>query len=195
MKLHMEGSQVHLQAHLTDEQFTGLLMGENPPAVREHLNLCLQCSQEAERVSGAIGNFERQSRLWAELRAASLPAIQAPARRPGLAWLHLPSGAQALTAGAFAIVLGVGIGVDVSIHKDHVRPVQKQAVARIAPVEPAAPVQPAAPVITASLKADNELLSAIDGELRADESASDGLYGLTVASHGTRSRTSKRVAD
>jgi hypothetical protein len=167
------------QSHLSDAQFSDLLLGANPPAVRAHLEACPQCSEEAERVSLAIGNFEQQSRLWAERRAASQP-ILASHRQPAFPWLHRP---QAWTAAALAIALAAGIGV--TARNDHQRAVPQQV----------AMTQPAPAVSPATLKADNELLSAIDGELRADESTPATMYGLTVTSHGVHARAPKRISN
>ena len=168
--------------HLTDEQFADLLLGANPSSVQAHLKACPKCAEEAERVSGAIGSFERQTRLWAERRAASQP-ILAPQRRPVFEWLHRP---RAWTAASLAIALAAGIGV--SARNSHQQPAQPQ----VAIVHS----QPAVPQVSpATIKADNELLSAIDGELRADESTSASAYGLDVNSSNARTRASKRISD
>jgi hypothetical protein len=58
-----------------------------------------------------------------------------------------------------------------------------------------AQVGPAPVVSPATLKADNELLSAIDGELRADASTPASVYGLTAATHGARSKAAKRMSN
>ena len=178
-------SQSHL-THLTDAQFSDLLLGATPAPVRAHLEACPQCSAEAERVSLAIGSFEQQSRLWAERGAASQPILVSH-RQPAFSWLHRP---PAWTAAALAVALAAGIGVAVrndipSVHKGHPQAVQQQL----------ATAQPAPPVSPATLKADNALLSAIDGELRADESAPAALYGLTATSRGPRARAPKRIAN
>jgi hypothetical protein len=172
------------QSHLTDEQFTDLLLGISAAPVRAHLKECAQCAQEAERVSGAIAGFAQESRLWAERRAASLPALEA-GRKPGFAWIYRP---QAWTAAVLTVALGVGIGVSVrqaSVRPDHALVTHQQV----------AQVQPARVTSPATLKADNELLSAIDGELRADESTPASVYGLTAAAHGARNKSAKRMSN
>jgi hypothetical protein len=165
--------------HLTDEQFTDVLLGTIPAAVTAHLSVCPLCAQEAERVSGAIGNFAQQSRLWAERRAATAQPLQAGGSQPAFPWLHSP---QAWVATGLAVALALGIGV--ALRVDHTRPAQQQTVAR---------VQPAARVSPTTLKSDNELLTAIDGELRADASATAGMYGLNATSRGVRNRSPKRI--
>ena len=167
-------------AHLTDEQFTDLLLGTSPSPVQAHLKACPQCAAEAASVSGAIGSFAQQTRLWAERRAASQPVL-VPQRQPVFEWLHRP---RAWTAAALAIALAAGIGV--SVRNNHASSEPRQAVIS----------QPAVPQVSpATIKADNELLSAIDGELRADESTSASAYGLDVNSHSTHNRVSKRTSD
>lgn len=173
----MDKQSTHF-THLTDAQFTELLLGTNPPAVRAHLDACPQCAKEAEQVSGAITGFEQQSRLWAERRAASSSALT-PGRESASSWLHRP---QAWTAAALALALATGIGISVR----HNQPVQRAAAAAPAPTTP----QPS----PATLKADNDLLTAIDGELRADDSTSASVYGLTTASHSSR-KAPKRISE
>jgi hypothetical protein len=56
-----------------------------------------------------------------------------------------------------------------------------------------AATQPAPEVSPATLKADNDLLSAIDGELRADESTFATAYGLSAAAHESHSRSAERM--
>jgi len=155
------------EPHLTDEQFTDLLLGTNPISVREHLMACAMCSQEAERISGAISSFSTQTRLWAERRAASHPMHVRETHRT-LTWLHRP---YAWTAAAVAVIFTVGIGL--SLRVDHARSV----------AAPIAQVQPPAPVDPTTIKSDNALLSAIDGELREDDAGNVGMYGLNPVSH------------
>lgn len=166
------------QSHLTDEQFADLLLGLPSPSVRAHLELCPHCSDEAQRVSGAISSFAQQSRLWAERHAASLPAHK-PGWQPVLPRLHRP---QAWAAVALTIALASGLGVSLRI--DHTRSSQQLA------------VQPVAVVPSTTLTEDNQLLSAIDGELRADDSTNANMYGLNVTSRGAaRTRESKRMSN
>lgn len=166
------------ESHLTDEQFTDLLLGTNAPAVRQHLMVCAECSQEAERVSDSISSFSMQTRLWAERRAASHPMHVRETHRT-LTWLHRP---DAWTAAAVAVIFAAGIGV--SLRVDRARSV----------AAPIAQVQPAAPVDPTTLKSDNALLSAIDGELREDDAGNVGMYGLNPVSH-SKSKASKRMSN
>ena len=189
------------EQHLTDEQFTDLLMGTRPSWVQTHLMECAECREEAERVSGAIGDFAEQSRLWAEQRVAARP-VRVVEREPALAWLLHP---QVWVAGAMAAALAVGIGM--TLHTDRARPVQQamvtaqsnavktqaQAVTKVQTV--ATTVQAEVKVPRAKLKADNALLTAIDGELRADESTPESLYGLVATSYGTTTKTVKRTTN
>jgi hypothetical protein len=174
----MDDHRTNQTNHLSDEQFAGLLLGASPPAVRAHLDACPQCAEEAQRVSGAIAGFEQQSRLWAERQAASRPAL-VPDRESAFSWLHRP---QAWTAAALAIALAAGIGI--SARHNHASQSQQATSA-----QPATP-QPS----PATLKADNDLLTAINGELRADEAASASVYGLTTASHAAR-KAPKRISE
>jgi hypothetical protein len=167
------------QVHLTDEQFAELLLGAEPAAVREHLAACAQCSAEAEQVGGAIGSFERESRLWAERRAAT--AIEVGERQPGWAWLQRPQGWMA----AAVVVIAMAAGVGVTVHSER-QPGVAQPVAKVAT---------APEVSAATLKADNELLAAIDGELRAEDSTPASVYGLAAGSRGGRAKAQKRISN
>jgi nucleotide-binding universal stress UspA family protein len=177
-------------AHLSDEQFTGLLLGANPPLVSAHLKACPQCAEEAERVSGAIAGFEQQSRAWAERRAASRPLL-AFDRKPAFAWLQIAGSPQAWVAASLAIALAVGIGAGI---RTELRISHRDNFAQTTAPQPVK-AQPAAAVTPATLKADNELLSAIDGELSAEATPSPSVYGLTVSDHPVRSRPAKRIAN
>ena len=70
------------ELHLTDEQFTNLLLGAEPAGVQAHLMECAACREESERVSGAMetlpsrafcgpsGERQRSPCVW---RSASQP--------------------------------------------------------------------------------------------------------------------------
>jgi hypothetical protein len=180
----MENRLAGQSTHLTDEQFTELLLGTQLPVVRAHLDACPQCSKEAAQVSAAIAGFEQQSRLWAERRAASRPAVVTE-REPVFGWIGRP---QAWTAAALAIALAAGIGV--FVRHDRV-PAAREAVVSGQPIPATSAPQPT----PATLKADNDLLTAIDGELRADESTSASVYGLTTATPMTRAKAPKRISE
>jgi hypothetical protein len=191
--------------HLTDEQFTGLLLGTISPFVSAHLDACPQCAEEAQRVSGAIGSFEQQSRLWAERRVTvSQPELVSTlvSRRPAVvAWYHRPSAWSAVAA---TLVLAAFIGVTAHVERpnESLQPVQladQQAASQTAANQTAAiqtaAVQNTANGSSATLKADNDLLSAIHGELTADATPATSLYGLTVEAQAAPSRSLKRVSN
>ena len=223
MEDHRESNAVHL----SDEQFTELLMGGSPAQVQAHLEECAECRAEAERVGGAIGDFSEQSRLWAERRAAARPlltAAQTPRtaeRESVLAWLVRPQSwlarPQSWAGSVLAIALAVGIGM--TMEREHSRTTQADAAKTQAGVAAArveattvqaqaakaqagatmvqtkAAVQAEAAVQSATLKADNALLSAIDGELRADESVPASLYGLAADASGEGTKSAKRISN
>lgn len=166
--------------HLSDEQFTELLLGANPRVVREHLAACPQCAEEAQRVSAAIGSFAEQSRLWAERRAAAQQSI-ASVRLPRFQWLHGPRAWA--TAGSLAVALAAGVGY--TLHLD-----------RSGPAQPAVAHSPSAPPVShTALQSDNELMAAVDREIREDDAATAGMYGLRVTSHNASARVPKRISD
>jgi hypothetical protein len=153
------------------------------------------------------------------LRAAERESVLAWLARPQgrlvrpQSWLVRP---QAWASAALAIALAVGIGV--TIEREHSRTAQADAAkahagvaaARVeaTTVQAQAKAQAGATLVQAraaarleaavrpaTLKADNELLSAIDGELRADESAPASLYGLTADTSGSGTKSAKRTSN
>ncbi len=167
-------------SHLTEEQFADLLCGLQSPAARSHLESCSQCTGEAQRVSGAIVSFAQQSRIWAERQASSFP-VDNPGWQPVLPKLHRP---QVLAAAA-ALTIALAAGLGVSLRMDYARSVPQFT----------ATVQQIPAVVPTKLTEDNQLLSAIDGELRADDSSNAAMYGLSGTSRGSRLRESKRLSN
>lgn len=210
MNENMNRNHPHLDAvHLTDEQFADLLLGATPAPVQQHLVSCPECSTEAERVAAAIGSFEHESRLWAERRAASQPALAAQ-QSLSSSWLGIAR-PQAWVAAALAVAVGIAAAISTR-HR------QSQQTAAVVQQTPQIAAQPAASnvmeaqqitsvaapestttfraahVTPARLKADNQLLSAIDGELRADSSPAN-LFGLDVTSRSLRTSASAGVSN
>jgi len=208
-------------SHLTDAQFTDLLLGEIPSAVTAHLDACARCAEEAQRVSSAIGSFEQQSRLWAERRASTQP-VQTPSRSPLLGWLHLPASSSAWSTAAVAVVLALSVGIGLGFEFIHHTPetaavapaaatTQSSAIqaatVQTAAAQPAPEISQAPTVrtaasgsrpthVTPAVKSDNDLLAAIDGELSASAAPSPSFYGLTtVSGHRASSRAVKGIAD
>jgi hypothetical protein len=103
-----------------------------------------------------------------------------------------------------ATALAVGIGM--TLHREYVQPVQQATVtaqpyvhttqAETVKVQPVAvKVQAETKITHSTLKADNALLTAIDGELRADESTPASLYGLEASSYRTSAKSVKRTSN
>jgi hypothetical protein len=201
------GTRIHLMGrggdvresgrHLTDEEFTGLLLGSSSASVTAHVDACAQCAEEAQRVSGAIGSFEQMSRSWAEQRVASRPG-RAALERPAFSWFARPAALMrpaGWSAVAAAVVLAATLGIT---HRD-TRPLVGapdgvSAPAQQGPVEAMETGQPAAPT-AATLKADNDLLSAINGELNASVAPPASTYGLGTGSEAGAARPAKRVSN
>jgi hypothetical protein len=191
--MHPQSAAQLLVVHLTDEQFTGLLLGAIPPMVIAHLEACTQCAEEAQRVAGAIGSFAQQSRLWAERRAGSRPA-QASTRQTPLAWLGIPIAPVAWVAATLALAVGLGI----ARRAEHTAsaPQTNQTIAAVQPAPAAAPATAA--VTPTTLKADNELLSAIDGELTDTDSSgvqTNVQTYLTAGGHPARAHSTQGISN
>jgi anti-sigma factor RsiW len=165
--------------HLTDEQFTEVLLGGESAFVHEHLANCEQCAANAARITTSIDDFKQQSRLWAERRAATHTALPSPRQRQHL-WAGRP---LAWTAATLAILFAGGTGI--RIHMDRTSAASSGS----------AQAQASPPVSQTTLKADNDLLSAIDGELRVDDSASVSSYSLTANAQTSRKKTRRSVSE
>jgi hypothetical protein len=165
------------QLHLTDEQFTEILLGAESTTTQAHLRVCLRCAEEAAHVTAAVGDFKGQSKLWAERRAAAQPAVIVSNKREN-SWSRRP---QAWTAAALAIVIAMSTGL--AIHRER----ELTASPGVAESRPLTQVSPA------TLKSDNDLLTAIDGELQADDSTSASTYAPSATSQANRTRTVKRT--
>jgi hypothetical protein len=55
--------------HLTNQQFTDLLIGDCSLNVRRHVDACPQCQEEFKQVQSAIDGFGAAGLEWAEQRA------------------------------------------------------------------------------------------------------------------------------
>jgi hypothetical protein len=165
------------QDHLTDEQFAEILLGFESPSVQGQLRSCSQCAEEAAQVTGALSDFNQQSKLWAERRAAT-SSVSVKTQQHGHSWAPRP---PAWTIAALGIVLASVAGW--SVHRSH------ESVATFSVARPPA-VSNVAPI---TLKADNDLLSAIDGELRVDDSTSATAYRLSTSSRSDRTRADKKA--
>jgi anti-sigma factor RsiW len=66
----MTGQQLasHLNPHLSDDQFSDLLIGDCSLEVRRHVDACPQCQNEFKLVQSAIDGFGATSLQWAEER-------------------------------------------------------------------------------------------------------------------------------
>lgn len=166
--------------HLSDVQFTGLLLGDIPQDVREHLAICDECTREAEKVSAAIGSFEHESRVWAENRVASRPAFQP--RQHLLPWSHSPR-VWAVSAAATAILLLAG--TESLRYTEHSVSSTPSEMTRTSTAE----------VAPSTLRSDNELLSAIDGELRWTDPSPSTIYGKKSETHADPDRVLKRTSN
>lgn len=169
--------------HLTDEQFTDLLLGTVPAQVKSHLDTCSECSAEAQRVSMALGSFEQETRIWAECRTAGAPTISR-AFETDSSGFHLP---MAWAAAAVAVAVAITVGI---AQYDQRPEVSSHAQAASAATDSQIP-----DVSAATLKADNDLLAAIDGKLRAEDTPPTRLYGLKVEQRVGMDKPASKVSD
>ena len=173
--------QVSHFSHLSEEQFSGLLLErsdlltQDDAGAREHLAQCAGCRAELERVRDSLASFNAMGLEWAERRSATLGPVRLSAvagRRLPLVW-------------ATAMLALVGV-LFAGFHLEQ----QGRETMVAANIPPAAPVTVAgtpqqvvadrasdravapAPVRGANprIAEDNRLLRAIDRELNSGES-------------------------
>ena len=154
----------------------GCLRGRHADAVQTHLGDCAECASEAERLTGSVASFNVASRLWAQRKAATHPRLTLQVA-DGEALV--PAAAQRWAAAACAVAVAVALGIGGT------------AASTFVPCRPRWPlISPAGtPVSAPTLKSDNALLSAIDGEVSAQES----VPSASVYSIGDSERTAKKA--
>lgn len=133
--------------HLTDEQFTDLLLGlDEGGSAASHLAACDHCRQELTRVEETMGMLREVSMDWSRQRVAAIPTPQ-----PGLL-ARLGLSFRPAAGMAVAAVLAIAVAVPFLTRDDA--------------TEPNAAVQHASPVPTAEqIAADNALMAAINQEI------------------------------
>lgn len=159
--------------HLSEEQFSSLLLEQGDAAMHAHLAACAECRAELERVRDALASFHAMGMEWAKRRSATLGPVRAAAagsRRLPLVWAT----AMLVVAGVF--VGGMHLeqqrrGVAVAAHVPAAA--SSAAVGAQQPTEQPMPVRPAkvatARGVNPRIAEDNRLLAAIDRELNSEE--------------------------
>jgi hypothetical protein len=154
--------------HVTDEEFTALLVGDYAGDASEHLRGCLRCRQELGRVQASLEDFSSLSLEWAEERAAR--SISTPS-----ALLRDWQTASAFTAVAATVLAAAAL---VGVRHDPVT---------TAPA-PVAIARAQAPDSDAQVANDNRLLMAIDGEIRWQAEAPISVEDLATPAGRARAR-------
>lgn len=158
-----------MNRHLTDEQFTDLLLGLDDGTAAAHLNSCEHCRHEMTRVEETMGMLREASMDWSRQRVAAMPTPQ-PGFFERLGLSFRPAAGMAMAA-----VLAVAVAVPFLI-RDTDAPQQ-------------ASVQHMSPVPTAEqIAADNELMSAINQEIAQPAAQHEAAF----ASESGKARTTKR---
>jgi hypothetical protein len=90
--------------HLTDEQFSELLSGDDHLEASRHLLACAECQAELRRVRSCLEDFASAGLVWAERRAsASISTPSALVRN----WQSISTGAAAAAVLAAAFLFAV----------------------------------------------------------------------------------------
>lgn len=159
--------------HLTDAQFTDLLSGTETPDVLHHVQGCVVCGAELERVRSAVESFNGLSLLWAQREAGRIQTPAVPERR----WSIAPTWSM---AGGLAVVLVVaGLAAEVHLERLH--------------QEAAPAVEMAAAPTEAAVSEDNRLMAAIDNELHQPVTAAIPVEELDSAQGRSRQSATRRT--
>jgi predicted anti-sigma-YlaC factor YlaD len=65
-----------MSAHITQEEMTELLMGTRTSTLDCHLQACVECREELERVKSSLALFRTASHAWSENRAEETSELQ-----------------------------------------------------------------------------------------------------------------------
>ena len=158
-----------MNRHLTDEQFTDLLLGLDDGTAAAHLNSCEHCRHEMARVEETMGMLREASMDWSRQRVAAMPTPQ-PGFCERLGLSFRPAAGMAMAA-----VLAVAVAVPFLI-RDTDAP-QRASVQHMSPVPTAE-----------QIAADNELMSAINQEIAQPAAQHEAAF----ASESGKARTTKR---
>lgn len=155
--------------HLTDEQFTDLLLGlDEAGSAASHLAVCGHCRQELTRVEQTMGMMREASMDWSRQRVAAMPQPQ-PGFLARFGLTFRPAAGIAMAA-----ALAIAVSVPFLTRDDHA---------------PQQAVQHKSPVISAEqLAADNELLAAINQEIAQPAAQHEAAF----ADNSATDKTSRR---
>ncbi len=89
-----------MSAHITQEEMTELLTGTRTNTLDRHLQACVECRDELERVKGSLALFRTASHAWSESVASDLSEVQQvislPRARTYASWWKLAAVAAVL---------------------------------------------------------------------------------------------------
>jgi len=74
-----------MKAHLSSEQVSEWMLGERGPAIRQHVQDCLQCRAELDRFEAALTQFRGAVHQWSDAPPAA-PPVPITSRPRRFAW-------------------------------------------------------------------------------------------------------------
>jgi hypothetical protein len=149
--------------HLTNDQFSDLLIGAPGRDCELHLAECAYCRAELEKFSASVGLFSSTSLAWSETRPAA--AAQAASRWQNMRWAYAPVG------WALAVSVAIMVGVP-AWRADHPAPAPYSAVNSPASIEDS----------PADIARDNALLESVNVALNTNEDSPLPEYRLAGGS-------------
>jgi hypothetical protein len=160
--------------HLTDDQFTGCVIGLEPDAIAaQHLAQCELCRGELAAFGSSVDSFNQATQSWSE--SQPIRSLRAAARQQRAPWVPRPLFATASWALAASILFAVAISTAIHRHNGNLSP----AIASAGDPPEDSPAQ---------IEQDNKLLMAIDREIRVDDRSQAQEYGFRTSSRRSRVR-------
>lgn len=156
--------------HLTNDQFTGMLMtGVTDEACEKHLATCELCREELTAFSDSVGLFGATSLAWSKSKPAE--SLRVTARRQVRRAAYAPLG--------WALATAVAIGVAVPVWNYDHRPDHSSPTGQVAAANSQAGDSPA------EIAEDNQLLQSVNVALNTNEASPLPEYRLLNTMHAS----------
>jgi hypothetical protein len=143
--------------HLSNDQFSELILGAPSPASELHLAECAHCRAELEKFSSSVDLFSTTSLKWSEIQPAQTPRISP--RWQSARWAYAPVG------WALAVAVLIAVGVPAWKYDRHPAPPTSQSATEDTPAE---------------IAQDNALLQSVNVALNTNEDSPLPEYRLST---------------
>ena len=196
LDFHPTPNSTEAVVHLSEDEIDDQLIGDLAAAPAAHLDACALCTHRVAQAKDPIASFQSLTLAWSERRSATLPVPNRSTNRP--LWQRRAAWVTACSALAIGIAftnVGRQASLTPGLHVAQVQPAVPQATAVVS----AAAVAPATSDTAASpaeqISADNQMLQAIDAEIRTVPNSSATLGLDPVSDHSNRPLATTSLQD